>query len=238
MAPSRSELARFLSAHGLRVRGGFAPVTADVLPPLPDGKAPAVVWMVGQVGSEVWPHFFGSSFFHDGLPDPMDRWSTSIGTALARDLGGIALYPSDGPPWFPFQQWARRAEPMRVSPLMLMVHPEFGLWHAYRFALVLPGVVAQDLVASAAWADLPPDICQRCDGQPCLTTCPVQAFSVAGYQVDTCASHLSQPQGQPCMDGGCEARTACPIGAQYRYVPQHAAFHIAAFRAGRPSGKV
>lgn len=237
MAPSRSELARTLAADGLRVRGGFAPGAADGLPPLPDGQAPAVVWMVGQVGSEAWPHFSGSSFFRDRLPDPMDRWSKSIGDALACDLRGIAIYPSDGPPWFPFQQWAQRAEPVRASPLMLMIHPEFGLWHAYRFALVLPGVVAQDLAANAAWGSVPPDICQRCDGQPCLTTCPVQAFSVAGYHVDACASHLRQPDGQPCMESGCQARLACPMGAGYRYVPQHAAFHMAAFRAARHSGK-
>ena len=50
-----------------------------------------------------------------------------------------------------------------------------------------------------------------------------------GYRVDDCAAHLHQPQGVACMQGGCLARRACPVGVDNRYKPEHAAFHMAAF---------
>ncbi|MEO7937106.1 MAG: hypothetical protein ABIR55_00630, partial [Burkholderiaceae bacterium] len=168
-----------MSATGLRLRGGWVPTVQDVLPTMPGGGPPVVVWMVGQVGSECWPVFSTSRFFSDGRPDPMDRWSQSIGDALAQQHGGVALYPSDGPPYAPFQQWAARAEPLQPSPLMLRIHPQWGLWHAYRFALALPQLDMADaasLAASSTTLPADPHICRSCAGQPCLHACPVDAF--------------------------------------------------------------
>lgn len=227
---SRSRLEHALAAQGLRLRGGFVPVAADALPGLPGSASAAVVWLVGQVGSELWPHFSAASFLHDGLPDPLDRWSKSIGMALAETEGGCAIFPSDGPPWYPFQQWASRAEPVGPSPLQLLIHPEYGLWHAYRFALVLPLLHPDDAAALApAVRRAATDVCARCDGQPCLQACPVQAFTGTRYRVDDCAGHLHGPAGADCKQGGCLARRACPVGTELRYVPEHAAFHMAAF---------
>jgi hypothetical protein len=31
------------------------------------------------------------------------------------------------------------------------------------------------------------------------------------------------------MQSGCLARQACPVGVEYRYEPEHAAFHMQAF---------
>lgn len=227
---SRAWLEQALAGHGLRVRGGLVPNASDALPALPGGRDPAVLWLIGQVGSECWSAFAASTFFADGLPDPMDRWSKWIGDALASAAGGVALYPSDGPPYHPFQRWGQRSEPLQPTPLLLRIHPEFGLWHAYRFALVLPVLSIQDASGMAA-AQQPgaPDICLRCDGQPCLHACPVQAFTGPAYQVDTCSAHLHRSDGRACMDNGCLARRACPVGADHRYQPEHAAFHMRAF---------
>ena len=233
---SRSHLERTLAAHGLRLRGGFVPVPVDALPALPHGAPPAVVWLVGHVGSQAWPHFSASPFLRDGLPDPLDRWSKSIGNSIAEAEDGCAIYPSDGPPWFPFQQWARRVEPVATSPLMLLIHPQYGLWHAYRFALVLPQLHPVDAQGLADAALVPAtDVCAACDGQPCLQACPVQAFTGTLYRVDACATHLQAPAGADCMQGGCLARRACPVAAGLRYVPEQAAFHMAAFRRARPN---
>jgi len=230
---SRSALESALAPHGLRLRGGWIPAPPDTLADLPAGAGAAVVWMVGQVGSECWAAFSNSRFFADGLPDPMDRWSKSIGDALAQAHGGIAVYPSDGPPYAPFQQWARRAEPLQASPLLLQIHPRWGLWHAYRFALVLPDLPAADaqtLRAAAGASDgAATDICLSCDGQPCLRRCPVGAFSDGGYDANACIGHLHQPRGRDCMSGGCLARRACPVAAELQYQPAHAAFHMRAF---------
>lgn len=227
---SRSELTATLATHGLSLRGGWSPTSADALPALPEGRAAAVVWMVGVVGSGFWQHFKASSFYQDGLPDPLDRWSAHIGLALAAQQGGRALFPFDGPPYYPFQQWADRSEPTQSSPMMLRIHPQYGLWHAYRFALALPELDAQDATsllhpqrASAA------DLCTRCSGQPCLQICPVDAFSGSGYRVDACAAHLHTHPNGDCMQQGCLARRACPQGTEFRYLQEHAAFHMRAF---------
>lgn len=234
MTMSRSLLERVLAEHGLRLRGGWIPTPQDGLPALPAGAAVAVVWMVGQVGSECWSAFSGSGFFADGLPDPMDRWSRSIGDALAQRLGGVAIYPSDGPPYAPFQQWARRAEPLHTSPLLLQMHPHYGLWHASRFALALPILGPQDAATIAQGpSPAPVELCLSCDGQPCLSACPVQAFTPNGYDVARCAAQLHADADQPCMQQGCLARRACPVGIAFRYVRPHAAFHMAAFTARR-----
>jgi len=234
MPGSRNWLEQALARHGLRLRGGWRPRPGDDLPALAAGPV-AVVWMVGQVGSECWPSFARSEFFDDGLPDPMDRWSKHIGDALARQCAGRAVYPSDGPPFAPFQQWAGRAEALRASPLLLQIHPQYGLWHAYRFALALPVLDAAD-AASLLQVDTgaAADLCLSCDGQPCLHACPVDAFSPNAYDVDQCAGHLHAPAGADCMASGCLARRACPVGAGYRYGQAHAGFHMAAFAGRHP----
>lgn len=229
MTGSRKWLDAVLARHGLRLRGGWVPLPGDDLPVLAGGSV-AVVWMVGQVGSECWPAFAGSPFATDGLPDPLDRWSQDIGDVLARECGGRAIYPSDGPPYAPFQQWARRAEPLGTSPLMLQIHPQYGLWHAYRFALALPVLDAEDAdVIKRQQRVTAVDLCLACADQPCLSACPVVAFVPGTYHVDRCAGHLQGDAGQDCMASGCLARRACPVGQALHYEPAHAAFHMRAF---------
>ena len=48
--------------------------------------------------------------------------------------GGTAWFPSEKP-WQPFQQWAMRAEGLKASPLGVLIHPDYGLWHGYRGAI-------------------------------------------------------------------------------------------------------
>jgi ferredoxin len=226
--PSRAQLVAALSVHGLQLRGGWLPGVDDALPSLPGGQAAKVVWMVGVTGSGFWPFFKASSFYQDGQPDPLDRWSHAIGNQLAGPWGGMALFPFDGPPYHPFQQWATRAEPLQTSPLMLRIHPDFGLWHAYRFALALPAFLPGDL-SEATPAAASPDLCLSCTGQPCLSACPVQAFTGAAYLLEACATHLHAPDGADCMQSGCLARRACPVGRENTYISEHAAFHMQAF---------
>jgi hypothetical protein len=239
-AASVELLEQALQAEGLRLRGVCAVVTGDALPPLPGGGPSAALALVGIAGSSFWSRFKASPEYRDGGPDPLDRWSQRIGQSLAARFDGVALFPFQGPPYLPFQQWALRCEPLQRSPLGLLIHPEFGLWHAFRFALALAeqpmGLPAahggQGRAAQPAGVDS--SICSRCDGQPCLSTCPVQAFTGSSYRVDDCADWLRQPSGQDCMARGCQARRACPVGSAWRYEDEHAAFHMAAFLGKRP----
>ena len=221
---SKEALQAALAPHGLCLRGGFVPTAADGLAALPDGRPVAVVWMVGVIGSGFWPHFKVSAFFNDSLPDPLDRWSRAIGEELAERFGGRALFPFDGPPYHPFQRWADRAEATQPSRMMLRMHPEHGLWHAYRFALALANGQPNPAVPSPST-----DHCARCSDQPCLQACPVGAYTGKAFLLETCARHLHSDAGTECMQSGCLARQACPVAPDKRYSQEHAAFHMRAF---------
>jgi epoxyqueuosine reductase QueG len=181
------------------------------------------VLLLGFVGSSGWPVFAASAEAADGLADPLDRWSRRVVAALAERFGATALFPFDGPPYWPFQSWGRQAGPLSPSPLGMLIHPRYGLWHSYRGALVF-----------AEALDLPeredaPSPCATCAGRPCLSACPVGAFSDKGYDVAACVGWLRSGKGGACLSGGCLARRACPVGPDYAYAPEQAAFHMAAF---------
>jgi hypothetical protein len=236
--PLRPALSAALQLQGLHLRGGFCPQAHEAIR-LPDGRPAAVLWLAGNVGGSMWAHFQSSPLAHDGLPHPLDRWSRQIGDALALQFGGAALYPFDGPPlqpnYHPFQQWASRCEAVFPSPLMLRLHPQHGLWHAYRFALALPTVDADDRAAcsqhiDAAQEDENP--CLRCVEQPCLHACPVQAYDGQAFAIERCRDHVRHAADQQCLSGGCLARNACPVAPQLRYAPAQARFHMQAFLPG------
>jgi len=233
--PLRSALSAALQEHGLHLRGGFCPRPDEVIA-LPDGRPAAALWLAGNVGGSMWDAFQASPFAEDGRPHPLDRWSRRLGDALAQQFGGAALYPFDGPPaqshYHPFQQWASRCEPLFPSPLMLRMHPQHGLWHAYRFALIFPTVDTQDRVALAEnTGDASPEEnpCLSCIEQPCLQACPVQAYDGQQFAAERCLAHVRQDANQECMTGGCLARNACPVAPQLRYASAQARFHMRAF---------
>ena len=232
---ARAALSAALQSYGLHLRGGFCPDPAEGLH-LPDGSAAAVLWLVGNVGGSLWDAFAASPFASDGQANPLDRWSRQVGDALADEHGGLALYPFTGPPeqpgYHPFQQWAARSEAVHTSPLMLRIHPQYGLWHAYRFALVFPALdpVDRDALRAPVQGDSP---CLSCKDQPCLTACPVEAFDGQAFAVQRCSTHLHSPDGTQCMETGCQARNACPVAAELRYAPAQTAFHMAAFARAR-----
>lgn len=225
-------LASQLRDAGLVWRGAFHPTAADGVPPLPDGAPAGTLVLLGFAGRVGWPAFAASPEAADGAPDPLDRWSRRMATRLAEALGGAALFPFGGRPWLPFQRWAQLAEPVFASPLGLLIHPVWGLWHSYRGALALRDRLALPPRPAAAHP------CDSCAARPCLTACPVGAFSPAGYDVanydvTACAAHIASPAGAACMDQGCAARRACPVGAEHRHDEAAARFHMRAFLAAR-----
>jgi ferredoxin len=186
--------------------------------------------LVGTAGARGWSAFAEAPEYADGLADPLDRWSRRIVDALARVCGAQALYPFEGPPYCPFQRWAMRAEPLHISPLGLLIHPEYGLWHSFRGAL---GFAEPLEIAAIARRPSP---CEACAARPCLHACPVGAFSGRDYDVEACVAHLRQDAGAPCRNGGCLARRACPVGADHAPGPAQAQFHMRAFLKARLAG--
>jgi hypothetical protein len=234
--PARRAEAAAIAA-GLSVLGRVAALPEDALPPLPDGRPIGVLLLLGWRGAENWSTFAASAEMRDGRPDPLDRWSKRVIGGIAADLGLVALHPFEGPPWWPFQRWAMRTGHVSASPIGLGLDSEVGLWHAHRGALGLPKGVFLPAVESR------PSPCESCRERPCLSTCPVEAFTASGHVVERCRAHLLAPEGRLCREEGCRARLACPIGREHRYAAPQIRFLMAAFvrfldhwSAERPSG--
>ena len=226
-----SELKDALARHGLRIRGGFATDGAADRAILAEAPWARTLILVGNVGSELWDKS-GAAIAAMAGADPLDRWTRQTIDPIAQSIGGVALYPFAGPPYWPFQRWAERAEGVRSSPIGIQIHPEFGLWYAYRAAILLRGLIILPRQEQA-------HPCDACVDRPCLTHCPVNAFSVDGYDVDRCVDRVVAVQYETgsCSDVGCLARLACPVGAAWRYRPDHARFHMAAFVKARMRSK-
>lgn len=220
------QLRAALGVHGVFVRGSLSFDEGEG-PLLTDGTTARSVALLGNIGGSIWPAF---SKWLD-MPanrtrkDSLDDWSKAIIRPVATELGATAYFPSD-PPWQPFQRWAMQAEGLKASPLGILIHPDYGLWHGYRgalgFADALEGVEEPPISSHP---------CDLCVEKPCLAVCPAGAITAVGFDVPRCRSHLRKPQGQAgCMAGGCLARNACPVGAGYRYPAEQLAFHMAALQ--------
>ena len=213
-----------LRERDLTPRGAFHPNSDDDLPTLQGNRPVQTLVLAGNVGPLMWNAFTASPPQGE---HPLDAWSKELLEPLAAELGAGVVFPGDGPPYWPFQRWAMAAEPLHPSPLGILIHPDYGLWHGYRGALLF-----------AEQLDLPPpdmrsSPCENCADKPCLSSCPVGAFAPERYDVGACVGHLETPLGADCREFGCRARLACPITREYAYEPGQARFHMAAFLHAR-----
>lgn len=226
------QLAALLAPQGMVLRGWFEIEAGDVLKTDAGIKAGMPALLVGNHGPALWHSFQTSPESRDGLPDPMDRWTRRVVTEACRILeqAFAALFPFGKTVW-PFQQFAHRAMGISASPLGILIHPQFGLWHGLRAAIVFPGL--------AKTREVPEKMihpCAKCIEKPCLSACPVSAFSERGFDIAACRSYLdstapsqSDSTLPDCMRQGCAARNACPIGREWRYDGAQLGFHMCAF---------
>jgi ferredoxin len=187
--------------------------------PVDMGETRQVI-LIGNAGPAMFTRFARS-----GAPT-MDEWTRVVVNQLAEELSAKALYPFDKPA-HPFLAWAKKAGAGYTSPLGLNIHPTYGLWHAYRAALLFPVEFDFQTVSAGAHP------CETCADKPCLTACPVQAFDGSSYNVAACGTHIKSDAGHTCMENGCLSRRACPIGKAFQYSPLQTQFHMRAFRALR-----
>ena len=225
MQAAFTDVASALRARGLVPRGAFHPEPRDAVPPLPDGRPTATLVLAGNAGPGMWEAFERA---RPAGADPLDRWSAAVLGEVAAAFGAAVLLASA--PRNPFQRWAQRAEPVHPSPLGILIHPDYGLWHAYRGALVF----AERLALPAP--DHRPSPCDRCADRPCLRACPVGAFTAHGFDAAACGAHAASQKGVECRERGCLARRACPVGGDQRYPDAQQRFHMDAFLAARRLG--
>jgi epoxyqueuosine reductase QueG len=206
-------------------RAGFTPL--GWFAPDPEDKVPAgarFVILIGNAGPDMFRRFARE---RDPTRDAMDDWTRDVVSDLAESLDARAVFPFDmDPPW-PFLTWARRGGAGHVSPLGLNIHPSYGLWHAYRAALLFP--VVFDLPRPEPGSHP----CEACLTKPCLSACPAGAFDGKSYDVPACFALIANPAGADCMTRGCLARHACPVGQGFAYAPAQAQFHMRAFLKAR-----
>ena len=224
-----TDLAAAIPQAALALRGAFHPTPEDQVPPFPDGTPTGTLLLLGWTGGAQFPAFTASPEYQDEKPNPLDRYTSRLLARAARELNAQALHPGAGPPYLPFQRWAIRAEALTQSPIGLLIHPKWGLWHAYRGALALRETLP------LAETPAHPAPCETCP-RPCLTACPVSAFTpptkeTGAYDTQACATHLADPVSA-CPTTGCAARLACPVHPPIPYSPDQRRFHMAALAIG------
>jgi len=203
----------------MAVRGGFVVERADHVPARADGLPTVSVVIVGNVGGAMWPRFRREQRDES---DPLDAWTRRVLRPIAEAHDADLVHPSDIP-YQPILAWAQRGAEVWPSPIGLLVDARYGLWHAYRGALLFADEVAGLPTRSGATSP-----CVGCD-QPCLTSCPVDAFTPGHYDHEACRSHVRSGTQPRCLTDGCAARRACPVNADGYYGADQMEFHMRAF---------
>nr|WP_245781046.1 ferredoxin [Litoreibacter janthinus] len=199
--------------------GAFHPAQEDIAP-----VGCGTLVLLGPREPGFWAGFTQSPEWLDNEPDPIDRWSVRVISALAEQIGATALFPFGGPPYQPFFRWALASGHAWQSPVSLLVHAQAGLMASYRGALALP----ERLELPPA----PPKPCDSCADKPCLSACPSAALTREGYDVPKCHAFLDTKEGRSHLSQGCNVRRACPVSQSYGRVEEQSAYHMSIFHKG------
>ena len=177
------------------------------------------ILLLGPDEPNFWEIFKESEEFNDLEANPLDRWSKRVIDNIAWQNKCTALYPFGGEPYQPFFSWALRSGSVWSSPVHLAVHKDKGLFVSFRGALA----INQSKKNNQSFENP----CTKCPA-PCLSACPVNAFTEVGYDVVTCKDHISSLDSSNCKSLGCNTRRACPVGANFRSFEQ-SSFHMEKF---------
>ena len=177
------------------------------------------ILLLGPDEPNFWEIFKESEEFNDLEANPLDRWSKRVIDNIAEQNECTALYPFGGKPYKPFFSWALRSGSVWSSPVHLAVHKDKGLFVSFRGALA----INQSKKINQSFENP----CTKCPA-PCLSACPVDAFTEVGYDVVTCKDHISSLDSSNCKSLGCNTRRACPVGANLRSFEQ-SSFHMEKF---------
>jgi len=174
--------------------------------------------LLGHGGQQMWAQL---QTFGMRTADPVDYYSLTITRQFIRqwleDAQTLILYP-DAPYQIPLTTLGELAGWSQPSPLGLGIHPEYGLWFAYRAVFLTQAELPITPVTA-----VPPSACTTCQHKPCITACPAHAVQTTGFDVFACAHFRVQPQAV-CADR-CLARLACPVAPEHHYTEAQLVYH-------------
>ena len=208
------DLDKDIHSAGLTILGELQVTDDDPVP-----KEAQSILLLGPDEPNFWKIFKESDEFNDREANPLDRWSKRIIDNIAIKNNCIPLYPFGGEPYKPFFSWALRSGRVWSSPVHLAIHKDRGLFVSFRGALAINQIRKMDQRFK--------NPCTKCPA-PCLSACPVNAFTESGYDVAKCKEHISGVDSRNCKSLGCNTRRACPVGANLRNFEQ-SLFHMENF---------
>jgi hypothetical protein len=211
-----------LEAAGFDLLGGLAAADYDarVAPEWSLAEqAPRArgVLIVGHGGRALWPRFLASP--EAALEtDPLDAYTRRVLAdcrAHHEACLGSALYSEKrGGSWLPLVALARLAGLGTPGRVGVLLHPVFGPWISLRAVIFS----SEPLATPGELAFAPCDGCPA----PCASACHGSAIGPGG--IDAARCYATRESLEPCALR-CDARLACPVGAEHAYPPAQIAHH-------------
>lgn len=192
-------------------------VTAALAEVVPDWLDFPRLLLVGNGGPRFWRALRASGF---SSAHPVDDFSRDRVNAMADGYLHAPvrrwLYP--GSVAIPLQRLGALAGWHHCSPLGIGINRRFGLWFAYRAALLIGAELPTGPILEGGAP------CVRCSEKPCVQACPAAAVAAASDpDIDRCG-RFRLTEGSPC-EATCLARLACPVAPDSRYVSEQLAHH-------------
>jgi hypothetical protein len=183
-------------------------------------KAGQRLVLLGHGGKRFWNELKreGIEPFHSEVP--VDFFSQKIAEQLVSDYWGAAsiewLYPGNAA--ISLQQLGKLAGWHHDSPMGLGIHPEHGLWFAYRALFLIKAALPP---TSQLQSRSP---CVSCSLKSCLSVCPAGALNTSEFVDLGCCGEFRIQDNSPCEDR-CLAREACPVATQNQYDREQISYH-------------
>ena len=174
--------------------------------------------LLGHGGRRLWEEIRRT----DGLVDnPFDEISIALTKQFLRNYlanpPAHFIYPTTDIP-LPLQQLGTLAGWHHPSPLGVGINGVYGLWFAYRAAVLTTDIVAPTPPMTAA------SPCECCTKRPCVGACPAQAVGHAGdFQADACFAQRLIANSS-CAER-CLARLVCPYFREHQYTNEQVRYH-------------
>lgn len=167
--------------------------------------------LIGSGGRDHWD-FVQRQSLKSKHPIEETAWA-SVRKALPSFVPGAQLLSQKESYSFDLRGLAVLAGFGTLSPyLLLVLHPTYGPWISLR-AIVYCPVALKPTIAIPEYQP-----CEDCE-RPCLTACPVSAYSIdKPWDVHKCAGHrLEEEAPEDHCASQCHVRLACPVGREHAY---------------------